>query len=233
MDTAIIPGIAEVGAQAVKATREEWLRVAVETLRPIIAAKGFELPRVRCSVGFPKGHGRMDRVIGQCWSKLVSADGTFEIFITPTLDNPARVLDILVHELGHACLPDAGHKKPFADYCRAMRLNGPWTATTAGPEFGEEIARPVFAAQSFDYPHARMLIDSAGRGMPQPKAPGDPGDDPEEPGGRIGKQGTRMHKRACKVCGYTVRLSHKWLAKGSPLCGNVECAAFQTQMEGE
>lgn len=209
-------------------TRETWLAVAIDALRPIIESKGYTLPKVRVSVGWPKGHGRMDMVIGQCWHKANSTDGTFEMFISPVLDDPARVLDVLVHELGHACLPGHGHDKAFAAYCRAMYLKGPWTATTQGPRFEEEIIKPVFCAESFAYPHRRMIVG----GWTEPRKPDSPDGplQPAEPRGRIGKQGTRMLKRSCGCCGYTVRLSKRWLEVATPTCPDQSCLRFGEDM---
>lgn len=33
------------------------------------------------------------------------------------------------------------------------------------------------------------------------------------------KQGTRLLKTYCEKCGYTVRVTSKWLATGMPRCG--------------
>lgn len=212
-------------------TREEWLALATQTLRPLFADRGYTIPAaVRCSVGFPKGHGRMDRVIGQCWDSRVSADGTFEIFISPTMDDVTKVLATHVHELCHAVVGHAaGHRKPFSDCARAVHLKGPWTATSPDDDFAAKILAPVLAAIPFPYPHRRMSVDGHGFFIPGPGTP--PINPEDDPPGRIGKQTTRMHKRACPECSYTVRLSAKCIAMGEPLCGNSACSNFKQPME--
>lgn len=200
-------------------TREDWLRQATIALRPLFKQAGYEVPgNVRVSVGFPSGRGRLDRVIGQCWSRVCSTDNHWEIFLTPTMDEQTKVLATLVHELGHTILPDAGHRKPFADLCRAMYLKGPWTATSPAEGFDTEIEARVMAFVRWPFPHARMSI----RGeilSPVPRDPGTPGE-PEEPPGRIGKAGTRLLKCTCPECGYTVRVTRKWLDLAPPACVN-------------
>lgn len=186
------------GAQSIsRFTREDWLVSAIDALRPLFRARGYVIPdRVRVSVGFPMGRGR--KPIGQCWSPMASE--TAEMFISPILDDAARVLDVLVHELGHACLGNkVGHGKAFGAFCRKLYLAKPWTATTAQPgRFEEEIVKPVFCAIPFAYPHRRMIPGMGG----------------------IGKQSARLLKCVCPDCGYTARITAKWIAQGLPTCPN-------------
>jgi hypothetical protein len=179
-------------------SREDWLNAAINALRPLAKARGYTLPdKVRVSCGFPKGKSK---AIGQCWSQLASKDGTFETFISPVIEETTRVLDILVHELGHAAVGlEAKHGPKFARFCKAFHLVGPWKATTAGPEFNDKVFAPVMhALGGMKYPHAAMLdcLSTA------PK-----------------KQTTRNLKCVCKDCSYTCRATAKWLdTVGPPLC---------------
>lgn len=180
-------------------TREEWLVAAVAALAPLFAEAGEELPAVRVSVGWPGGNGRKNSVIGQCWATSQSADKVAQLFISPVLDDAARVLDVLAHELVHAvddC--QSGHKGRFAKIAKAIGLEGKMTATVAGAELKAKLEAIV--AELGPYPHAAL---AAGQGADGPK-----------------KQGTRMLKVECaEGSGYVVRMTRKWLDEvGAPTC---------------
>ncbi len=173
------------------ATREQWLNAAALLVRPLFDEQGAnDYPRFRVSCGWPKG-GR-GKTIGQAWHPESSGDGTSEIFISPALDEPVRVLDILIHELIHATVGnDAGHRGPFRKLAKAIGLEGKMTATVAGEELATKLL--ALTGNLGPYPHAELSKSS-----------------------RI-KQGTRMLKLMCE-CGYTVRTTQKWIDVGLPTC---------------
>lgn len=114
-------------------TREEWLDAGAARLHELfLAPDGHSLPKItRCSCGFPKG-GR--RAIGQCWYPNSSTDESVNIFVSPEIEEPVRVLDILLHELIHAVLgPDVKHGRAFRNLARRVGLAGKVTATVAEP----------------------------------------------------------------------------------------------------
>lgn len=199
-------------------TREQWLNHAAELIRPLIEAQGAEIPAVRVSVGWPKGSrgGKSVHAIGQCFCKSASADGTHEIFISPELDDPARVLDVLAHELVHAAVGiPAGHGPKFARVAKAIGLQGRMTATTAGPEF-EKFAKGACRTVG-KFPHAQIR-SGISSGRPAPKGGPDGG---AEPGTDTPKQGTRMLKVTCSNpdCGMVMRTTAKWIeTPGLPTC---------------
>ena len=178
-------------------TRENWLQSATEELRTLFKQCGEEIPtQVRSSCGFPSKSAlsNKNRRIGECWSARASADQHAEIFISPTISDSSRVLDILAHELIHAVHPNAGHGKAFKRTATAIGLEGKMTATVAGAKF-KEWAEPVLARLGA-YPHADLVPSNAQK-----------------------KQTTRMLKCFCPECGYTVRVAGKWLeAMGAPMC---------------
>jgi len=181
-------------------TREEWLVAAIEALgKTVFADAGVELPPVRVSVGWPGGRGKKDNVIGQCWPTGLAADKKAQLFISPVLNDGARVLDVLAHELVHAA-DDCknGHKAPFAKIAKAIGLTGKMTATVASPELVEKLNALVLELGI--YPHAELARSG---GSHEPK-----------------KQGTRMIKAECPVgSGYKVRLTLKWIEElGAPIC---------------
>jgi SprT-like family len=172
--------------------RQQWLELGVEALRAKFAGVGYTIPqRIRVSIGWPKRAASCG-AIGECWSPKASSDQHAELFISPELTDGVRILGVLAHELDHATVgTEAGHGKLFKRCALAIGLQGPMRATTARPEF-VEWAQTLFKRIG-PYP-AGFLTD-----MP--------------------KQGTRMLKCKCVVCGYIARVSQKWLSQsGPPIC---------------
>lgn len=185
-------------------TREAWLCRAAMLLAERIMLRSLDstsyarvVHGVRVSCGWPAGGGTR---IGQAWSHKVSDDSMCEIFISPALDEPLRVLDVLLHELCHVAVGiEHGHRAPFKRIARACGLEGKLTATVAGDELRAKLA-PI-AAELGEYPHAKLERTSGQK-----------------------KQGTRMLKLvcsggdACECGGYSVRTTAKWIAVGMPFC---------------
>jgi hypothetical protein len=172
--------------------RQQWLEAAVEALRARFTDAGYAIPdKVRVSIGWPKRAASCG-AIGECWATEASSDRHAELFISPQLTDAARIVDVLAHELDHATVgTKAGHGKAFKQCALAIGLVGPMRSTTAGPEF-VAWAETLFKRIG-PYP-AGYLTD-------QPK------------------QGTRMLKCECSACGYTVRITRKWLTlAGPPIC---------------
>jgi len=177
----------------IHATREQWLTAAIEEVRPMFQAEGLSLaPKIRVTCGFPAHHARSGRV-GECHASAASADQTYEILISPVLADPARVFDVLIHELCHTLPGCMGHGLNFAKAAHAMGLaqTGDWKATIQGPTFMTLYSAIIESLGA--YPHAALAVASK-------------------------VQSTRMLKAACPHCGYTVRLTKKWADKGLPEC---------------
>jgi hypothetical protein len=172
--------------------RQRWLELAVEALRARFAGAGYLVPeRIRVSIGWPKRAASCG-AIGECWATGASSDHHNELFVSPQLTEGARILDVLAHELVHATVgTEAGHRKLFRDCALRIGLQGPMRATTAGPEF-TTWTQTLFKRIG-PYP-AGFLIDTP-------------------------KQKARMLKCECLTCGYTVRITRKWLTlAGPPIC---------------
>lgn len=190
------------------ANRETWLEGATRALRPLFESKGHPYPatpvRVSCSLPSKSALSAKARRIGECWSPSASKDGTTEIFVSPTIDDPVEVLEILVHELVHYVVGvEHGHRKPFGKCARAVGLEGRLTSTHAGSDLRLTLKR--IAERLGAYPHAAL------RGSNRPK------------------QSTRLVKVSCPECGYPVRVTRKWLdGVGAPCC-----PAHGLQMEEE
>src|SRR5271165_2772425 len=141
----------------------------------------------------------------ESWHGSAADDGNFEIIILADIADPVEVLGVLVHELIHAVLPiDAGHGKLYKEAAIKIGLEGPMRHALPN-----QLLRPrlVELAESLGaLPHARLNIDRGRDNRPadQPK-----------------KQRTRLLKAECggEGCGYTVRITAKWVDDiGPPLC---------------
>ena len=186
--------------------RETWLNnITAQYIRPHFQKAGYTIPEnVRMSCAFTS-HGSKGNRIGECWTDNASGDNTFEIFITPKIADSLRVVDILIHELCHATVGiKAGHKKPFANCAKAVGLTGKMTATIATDELKATIATWVQALG--DYPHATLSSNG------------------------VRKQSTRLLKCECVKCGYTVRLSKKWIQVALPRCPDQDCDHYDYDM---
>jgi len=171
------------------------MAAADDEIRPLLQEQNTDYARLRISVGWPRGRrgGIGSHACGECWPADLSADGTNEIFISPELDDPLEVLALLAHHLIHACLADGtGHGTAFTRVSHALGLEGPSHATCAGDYF-RSCAEGMLDRLG-DYPHA-ALNDSA----------------------RV-KQTTRLLKCYCRSCGYTARITNKWVMQGLPQC---------------
>ena len=176
--------------------REDWLSAAVSELRPIFDAVGKPLPaNVRVTCGFPS-NAKRSGAIGECWADTASADNTFEVLISPVLDDPLRVFDVLVHELCHSTAGAMNHAGNFQKVAAAMHLAPTgakgWKATTRADTFLPTFGSIIDSLGA--YPHAALTMSNR----------------------KV--QTTRMLKAVCPSCGYTVRLTQKWAALGLPSC---------------
>lgn len=178
-----------------QATREDWLNAVAQRMRPMFEAAGAPLPeRFRVTMSLTK----RAKAIGMCFDASASADGTFEILIRLDQCDPLEVAAILAHELVHAAVGiKEGHGGRFRAAALRIGLEGKMTATRPGDAFKTTVA-PILAAVG-PFPHA--ALDWAG----------------ERSGPK--KQGTRLLKVKCGDCGYTCRVTAKWLeSTGAPLC---------------
>jgi predicted Zn-ribbon and HTH transcriptional regulator len=176
-----------------KTTREQWLHKAVELVSPIFKNKGYTIPKVQVSCGFPST-GNKSKHVGQCWGKSSTNDGTNQLFISPVLDEPVQVLDTLVHELVHAVDDCIHHHGPeFKKIATDVGLQGLMREASAGPWLQEQLT--AISRQLGKYPHSKINLahSSSKKTGPRPRA-------------------------KCKKCGYEVTPLKKWLHMGPPLC---------------
>lgn len=190
-------------------TREQWLAAAAEELAPLFTRNGYRIPsKIRFACSWPAGSRGGKKVLGQCVAPEASADGNTEVYVVPTIAEPAKVLGVLVHELVHAAVGVRhGHKAPFKKACAALGLEGKATQALPGEALKRELA-PVLDLLGA-YPHAPVNLDARK------------------------KQGTRMLKAVCPVSGYTVRLTRKWAEQGLPTSPAGAVMVLEGEDEGE
>lgn len=192
-------------------TREAWLVAALwGFIDAHFTAAGYDIPsNIRVTCGWPAKHAlaRKQMRIGECWDMTSSDDKTFEISVSPALDDPSRVLAILIHEVVHATVGlDAGHRAPFSQCAKAVGLLKPWTKTKASDGLKMDIA--VWLKTLGVYPHAALGVKYG-----------------VTPDGKVDKtilvpprtsnpsQKTRMLKLCCDDCGCIARTTKKWIEK--------------------
>lgn len=182
--------------------RELWLKTVMQRVTEQLFEPMYEVPQnIRVSCGFPsRGSliGTKNQRIGECWGDTSSADGHFEIFISPTLDDSLRVADVLVHEICHTVAGvKAKHGAAFKRVATHVGLEGKMTSTTASEALQAKLA---------------AIIDDIGP-YPMGKL------DARKMESTRKKQGTRLLKCECPQCGYTVRVTRKWIDEvGLPHC---------------
>jgi hypothetical protein len=147
-------------------TREQWLVAALTHLKRIVEPhlKGeqkVDIKKYRVSVGWPSGGG--DK-IGQCWDPVASDGGVHEMFISPEIAEPLRVLDILLHELVHAVVGiKEGHRGEFKRVARAVGLEGKLTATVVTPDSPLHKQLAIISSKLGEYPHQKLKRLRKGR----------------------------------------------------------------------
>lgn len=200
--------------------RETWLNAMAAKMLPKFAELGMKVPPFRVAVGFTSS-GKSMQIAGECWHSSTSADNRFEILISPIRgsEETDRIAATLCHEMIHAAVGfECGHKGEFLKMALAMGLQRPVTHSNPGPAFFEWVA--PFIAELGPIPHAKLSWPTAG-------GSGEGGSEGGEASGldagkassnQKKKQKTRLLKACCSECGYTVRVTARWLEIGPPHC---------------
>jgi hypothetical protein len=146
-------------------TREQWLVNATKAMRPWFEEQGKPLPeKVQLSAGIPKGSRN---AIGQCWDAACTPDGTWHIFISPSLGDPVLVLATLLHELCHAALGGSkvSHGPEFKKLAmKQFGLTGRATATVCEPGTPLHAQLVLLAEKLGSYPHSVLTVPRKGSG---------------------------------------------------------------------
>jgi hypothetical protein len=179
-------------------TREDWLNRAVIAMRPWFTAQSLTVPpTVHVSIGWPSRSAlsRRRQRLGECWHGETSSDKCPQLFISPTLTESSRILDVLLHEMLHTAMPvGEKHGRRFAKAAKELGLEGKPTATVAGEELKAKLNGLI--AKLGAIPHAGLSATSQTK-----------------------KQSTRLLKAECSDCGYIIRVTQKWIDDaGLPTC---------------
>lgn len=180
-------------------TREGWLEAAAKIVTPSFEAKGYKVPAIRVSVGWPSRKAlAKKKALGECWSETCAKDGKSQIFLSPINEKDTDILAILLHEMIHAVVGNkCGHKGEFKKCAVKIGLEGKMTATFAGQELLKQLEK--WAEKLGPFPHSALVPEAV---LKETK-----------------KQGTRMIKCECGDCGYIARTTKSWLDEiGAPLC---------------
>ena len=189
--------------------REQWLGAAAVLLAPWFKEQGhpLELKKINFSCSWPGGGSA--KAIGECWYPQPGNGGQHEVFISPTLEDSCRVIDIVIHELCHVALGGkVGHRAPFGKLARALGLTGKMTATVATDELNVKLRKLV--KQLGKYPHKKITGMTFGK-----------------------KKETYLIKVYCPRCDYTTRITNKWIDVGVPECPNYDCSHHGYEMTVE
>lgn len=203
--------------------RDEWLtNAANELITRVFIPAGFpdnlnsgvplgQLTRYTTSWPTQRATSAKNRVVGQTFDPMYSADGHTEVFVSPHLGDSVSALGVLTHELAHIAVGIAeNHGPAFKQAVKAVGLvsmnGGVIDANTPKP--GSKLEREFedIIAKLGPWPHAKVDYTSA-----------------------VKKQGTRLLKCSCPdsdcpsneagKTGYTVRITLMWAKEGLPYCG--------------
>lgn len=179
--------------------RETWLeKFTDQFLLNHFKNAGYEInselrSKLKFSCSLTSGRGSKNaRAIGLHFSPQSSKGAYHEIMISPTIEESARVADILIHEIVHAIAGNEnGHNKIFRKCALSVGLTGKMTATIASDDLKSKLNSWV--SEFGEYPHRELMLSGK-------------------------KQSTRLIKCECE-CGYNVRITRKWLNDlGAPIC---------------
>jgi len=178
--------------------RELWLTKATALFRAKWAPLGVVVPAdVKVTCGFPGG-GSPRRRIGECWPRGRSGANVNEVMISPVLEAPLVVLDVLGHELLHAVEDcKSGHGAVFTRNSKLVGYTGGKHSkvdTLAAHTLAQSILDKLGA-----YPHAKVELVAKKRNASH-----------------------GLHKLECG-CGNVSYMTAKKIEEfGFPTCGNCD-----------
>jgi hypothetical protein len=190
-------------------TDQAWLRAAFDALRPDFEAIGKTLPAtVRPYFGFTAHGSKKTGITGQYYDGGASTDTIPKLIIRCNTDDPAAILEAVVHQCVHAVVGvQEGHGKAFREVALRIGLEPPMRTSKAGKRLSDRLH--VLSAELGPFPNSRLNFETTGADGKEKRV----ADQPK-------KQENRQLKVECLVqgCGYCARAAAKWLRIGLPLC---------------
>ena len=178
----------------IHANREAWQHACVDELRSFFSSRGHTLPaEIRVACGYPTNAKRSGfKVLGECIPNTNSADGHWEIYISPILSDPSKVTETLIAQLcrtakGAYAVTNQAYAKVAEDMLIYPdgTLSNPYKTVMHGSAF--DMAYQDIIDSLGVYPHAKVDVS-------------------------IHKsQGTRMLLARCPTCQCSIRMTSKWV----------------------
>lgn len=208
------------------------VRRAVLALAPLTDEERTKLEHTKLMYGVGRP-GVRGVTIYHCWSNGAGPDKPVDVVEIGAVSEESHIqlCGTVVHELAHVLAGyDAGHGKAWKDTANRLGLR---LAKAAG-----HLYQPAYLAPAMRERLAMLRADDGrplfggvrptGRGGLQVVVPRPCGAGIGTHGGtsRGVGSGSRMHKAACPKCGYTVRVSAKWIAVALPTC--TPCGVLMT-----
>jgi hypothetical protein len=177
--------------------REAWLTEIGRRIEPLF--RGFKLAKWRATCGWPTrgAVGAKKVVLGQCHGAETSTDGTFELFVSPLIDNPLTVAGVLTHELTHVVAGvKAAHDREFKRIAQHVGLTkGPATQAMPGAFLRAKLTTLLNGLPV--YPHFKIKPQFVAKEVKVSRV-----------------------KLTCVSCGCSATMHVKWLEEpGAPTCG--------------
>ena len=188
-------------------TAEAWLRAAFDALRPDFEAIGKTLPAaIRPNFGFTSHGSKKTGITGQYYDGGASTDTIPKLIIRCNTDDPAAILEAVVHQCVHAVVGvEEGHGKAYREVGLRIGLEPP--CAPARPGSASASVYTSWPPELGPFPNARLNFETIGADGKEKRV----ADQPK-------KQENRQLKAACSKCGYTIRSTAKWFRVGMPCC---------------
>jgi hypothetical protein len=93
-------------------------------LCPLIESIGLKLPsRLHIEYDLIEYARERTKAIGHCLHGDGNRDGNPQIYISPDLNDPVKIAEVILHELLHAALPiRVNHGQPFGQYAKRLGI---------------------------------------------------------------------------------------------------------------
>lgn len=137
-------------------TREEWLKAAVQLLKPKLEEHGNLPEKLHVLTSWPVSNAK--KAVGMCFAKTWTKDESTYILVSPLLgeEDLKELLGTLLHELVHAVVGvEQNHNKRFKKVALKVGLIGKMRSTENSIQLNDEFEGMLMTLGT--YPHSTML----------------------------------------------------------------------------